>query len=101
VGSEIVSLQTNINDRLESAGVVDVLGQYKKNNLIFQSVYTGNPTPTMIAKGPSLRDEQVRTFTAIIMGSQPVDYFDEWVAKWMESGGKDILDEVNASGQVQ
>lgn len=82
-------------------GVFDVLGQYKKNNLIFQSVYTGNPTPTMIAKGPSLRDEQVRTFTAIIMGSQPVDYFDEWVVKWMESGGKDILDEVNASGQVQ
>ncbi|WP_372633151.1 extracellular solute-binding protein [Cohnella sp.] len=82
-------------------GVFDVLGQYKKNNLIFQSAYTGNPTPTMIAKGPSLRDEQVRTFTAIIMGSQPVDYFDEWVAKWMESGGKDILDEVNASGQVQ
>ena len=82
-------------------GVFDVLGQYKKNDRIFQSVYTGNPTPTMVAKGPSLRDEQVKTFTAIIMGAQPLDYFDEWAKKWLESGGQEILDEVNASGQIQ
>jgi len=82
-------------------GVFDVLGQYKKNDRIFQSVYTGNPTPTMVAKGPSLRDEQVKTFTSIIMGAQPVDYFDEWAKKWLESGGQEILDEVNASGQIQ
>ncbi|QJD83972.1 extracellular solute-binding protein [Cohnella herbarum] len=90
------------SDKLWSTGgVFEVLGQYKKNNRIFQSVYTGNPTPTMVAKGPSLRDEQVRTFTSIIMGGQSIDYFDEWVTKWMDSGGKDILEEVNASGQIQ
>ncbi|MCD9025939.1 extracellular solute-binding protein [Cohnella silvisoli] len=82
-------------------GSFDVIGQYKKENRIFQSVFTGNPTPTMVAKGPSLRDEEVRTFTSIIMGAKPLDYFDEWVTKWMDSGGKDILDEVNSSGQIQ
>lgn len=82
-------------------GVFAVLGQYKQEGRIFQSVYTGNATPTMVARGPALRDEQVQTFTAIIMGAQPVDYFDEWTQKWLISGGQTITDEVNASGQVQ
>ncbi|MBO9609563.1 MAG: extracellular solute-binding protein [Paenibacillaceae bacterium] len=85
----------------DTGSVFDVLGQYKKNKRILQSVYTGSPTPTMVAKGPTLRDGQVKAFTEIIMGTKPLESFDEWVKKWMDSGGKDILDEVNASGQIQ
>jgi putative aldouronate transport system substrate-binding protein len=55
----------------------------------------------MVAKGPSLRDEEVKMITSIIMGSKPLDYFDEWAANWLASGGQAILDEVNASGQLQ
>ncbi|WP_164545632.1 type 2 periplasmic-binding domain-containing protein [Paenibacillus albus] len=82
-------------------GVFSLLGQYSDNNLVFQSAYVGNPTTTMIAKCPSLRDEEVKMITSIIMGSKPLDYFDEWAANWLKSGGQDILDEVNASGQVR
>ncbi|SDW05002.1 extracellular solute-binding protein [Paenibacillus sp. CF384] len=82
-------------------GVFSLLGKYSDNNLVFQSAYVGNPTTTMIAKGPSLRDEEVKMMTSIIMGSKPLDYFDEWAANWLKSGGQEILDEVNASGQVR
>ncbi|GLX65785.1 extracellular solute-binding protein [Paenibacillus glycanilyticus] len=82
-------------------GVFSLLGQYVDNKQVFTSTYVGNPTPTMIAKGPSLRDEEVKMMTSIIMGSKPLDYFDEWAANWLASGGQSILDEVNASGMVQ
>ncbi|MHA6482584.1 type 2 periplasmic-binding domain-containing protein [Paenibacillus sp. strain BS8-2] len=82
-------------------GVFSLLGQYVDNNQVFTSAYVGNPTTTMITKGPSLRDEQVKMMTSIIMGSKPLDYFDEWAANWLASGGQSILDEVNASGMVQ
>ncbi|SFT05571.1 extracellular solute-binding protein [Paenibacillus sp. BC26] len=82
-------------------GVFSLLGQYSDNNQVFQSAYVGNPTTTMIAKGPSLRDEEVKMITSIIMGSKPLDYFDEWAANWLKSGGQEILDEVNASGQIR
>nr|WP_240545877.1 extracellular solute-binding protein [Paenibacillus artemisiicola] len=82
-------------------GVFNLQGQYAANQQVFTSAYLGNPTPTMIAKGPSLRDEEVKMMTSIIMGSKPLDYFDEWAANWLASGGQGILDEVNASGMVQ
>ncbi|WP_337098934.1 hypothetical protein [Paenibacillus sp. YIM B09110] len=82
-------------------GVFSLLGQYVDNKQVFTSAYLSNPTPTMISKGPSLRDEEVKMMTSIIMGSKPLDYFDEWAANWLASGGQSILDEVNASGMVQ
>ncbi len=82
-------------------GVFDTLGKYKKNDRIKTSVYTGAPTPTMLSRGPSLRDLEVKTFIEIIMGAKPLDAFDEFADQWLKQGGQDILDEVNASGQVQ
>lgn len=89
------------NKLWSEGGVFSLLGQYVENNQVFTSAYVGNPTPTMISKGPSLRDEEVKMMTSIIMGSKPLDYFDEWAANWLASGGQSILDEVNASGMVQ
>lgn len=82
-------------------GVFATLGKYKQNNRILTTAYTGAPTPTMLARGPSLRDLEVKTFTDIIMGSKPLDAFDEFVEQWYQQGGQDILDEVNETGQVQ
>ncbi|MBO9610649.1 MAG: extracellular solute-binding protein [Paenibacillaceae bacterium] len=82
-------------------GAFDILGQYKKSNRILPSAYTGSPTPTMISRGPSLRDMEAKTFTEIIMGVQKLDAFDDFAKKWQEQGGNDILAEVNASGQLQ
>lgn len=82
-------------------GVFSTLGKYKTNDRIFKSAYTGAPTPTMLSRGPSLRDLEVKTFVEIIMGAKPLDAFDEFAQQWMQQGGQDILDEVNASGQIQ
>lgn len=82
-------------------GVFDTLGKYKSNNRILTSAYTGAPTPTMLSRGPTLRDLQVKTFIEIIMGAKPIDAFDEFVEQWYAQGGQDILNEVNETGQVQ
>ncbi|MBO7745148.1 extracellular solute-binding protein [Paenibacillus sp. MWE-103] len=89
------------NKLWSEGGVFSLQGQYIDNHQVFTSAYMGNPTPTMVSKGPSLRDEEVKMMTSIIMGSKPLDYFDEWAANWLASGGQSILDEVNASGMVQ
>lgn len=85
----------------DHGGIFEVLGKYKAENRIITSVYTGAPTPTTLDRGAALRDAQVRAFTEIIMGAKELDYFDEWVEQWYAQGGQEILDEVNASGQVQ
>lgn len=36
------------------------------------------------------------TYTAIISGNKPVDYFDDFVAEWLKSGGQQLTDEANA-----
>ncbi|MBO9608840.1 MAG: extracellular solute-binding protein [Paenibacillaceae bacterium] len=83
-------------------GAYDILGQYMKKNMVITSAYYGQPTATMVSKGPSLRDLEATTFTKIIMGSLPLDAFDtEFVAKWKSQGGNDILQEVAESGSFK
>lgn len=80
-------------------GAYSILGSYIKNDRVVTSRYFGQPTATMIAKGPALRDLEATVFTKIITGALPVDAFDtEFVAKWMSQGGKEILQEVAESG---
>jgi len=89
------------NKLWSEGGVFATLGKYKKDNLIQMTAYTGAPTPTLISRGPALRDLEVRAFTEIIMGAKPIEHFDEFVKQWHEQGGNDILAEINESGQLQ
>ncbi|HZG55918.1 extracellular solute-binding protein [Paenibacillus sp.] len=82
-------------------GVFATLGKYKQGKRIIMTAYAGAPTPTMLSRGPALRDLEVKAFTDIIMGAKPIEHFDEFVKQWHEQGGNDILEEVNATGQVQ
>lgn len=82
-------------------GVFATLGRYKKSSRIVMTAYTGPPTPTLVSRGPSLRDLQIKAFTEIIMGSKELDYFDDFVKQWQEQGGNDILAEINETGQLQ
>lgn len=82
-------------------GVFYKLGIYKDEGRILKTAYTGAPTPTMLERGPALRDLQVKAFMDIIMGAKELDYFDEFVEQWLAQGGQAILDEVNATGQIQ
>ena len=43
-----------------------------------------------------LESIEIQAFTDIITGQQPVDYFDEFVTNWLNAGGQQTLDELEA-----
>lgn len=53
-------------------------------------------TDTM--QGPKwtyLQKLETETIDKIIMGEQPIEYFDQFVKDWLANGGQDILNEIN------
>ncbi|OUS78098.1 hypothetical protein B1748_04860 [Paenibacillus sp. MY03] len=69
------------------------LANEPNNNRLYNEFY--GSTPTMEKRWVNLRKLELDAFLQIIIGNQPVDYFDEFVKKWMDQGGKMITDEVN------
>jgi len=59
------------------------------------------PTDTMAERGADLYDLEMRAFLQIVIGEQPLDYFDEFVAQWYAQGGQIITDEINAQAQAR
>ena len=57
--------------------------------------YAGPSTDLMNEKMAYLDKLETETYTRIIMGTQPVDYFDSFVQEWMNNGGTEITAEVN------
>lgn len=55
--------------------------------------FTGS-TPTMDKAWQSMLDLQQETFVKIIMGAENPDYFDTFVKKWEDLGGKKVTKEV-------
>lgn len=53
-------------------------------------------TPTQLEKGAYLLKLEMTTFADIIMGSKPVDAFDDFVDEWFKNGGTEITEEVNS-----
>lgn len=45
----------------------------------------------------SLKDLEQKAFLKIIVGEQPIDYFDTLVEEWYENGGTELTETVNAS----
>jgi len=76
-------------------GSQSILEQIDKNNQLIFNEYYGAPTQTMIDKGATLGKMQNETFLKIIMGKEPIDAFDDFVAKWKQLGGDEITQEVN------
>ncbi len=56
-------------------------------------------TETMSTKWVNLRKLEDQTFLKIIMGTEPIDAFDEFVEKWNAQGGEQITQEVIAAVQ--
>jgi len=52
-------------------------------------------TPTMKRKWVNLQKLEDETFIQIIMGSKPIDAFDQFVEDWKKQGGDEITKEVN------
>jgi len=85
----------------EDGSSYGILSQYKKNNEFMTNAFLGAPTPAILKSGPALKDLQVKEFTKIIMGESPVDAFDAFVENWKNSGGNQILAEVNEWYQMR
>lgn len=45
----------------------------------------------------SLKELEQKAFLKIIVGEQPIDYFDTFVEEWYENGGTELTETVNAS----
>lgn len=63
--------------------------EYKTNK------FCSTDTPTMVEKKAYLEKMELECFTNIIMGSEPIESFDEFVEEWKANGGDQITAEVN------
>ncbi len=63
---------------------------------VIRNEWVGSPTETAKLKGASLDKLELETMIKIITGAAPVDSFDAFVSQWLEMGGQQILDEMNA-----
>ncbi|UHA74947.1 extracellular solute-binding protein [Paenibacillus sp. 481] len=61
---------------------------------VMRNAFEGWPTRSMYMNNPQL-DELKVMFNDMIMGIQPLDYFDEYVKRWNGLGGKSMTTEVN------
>lgn len=59
------------------------------------NAYSGQ-TDTMAAKWANLQKLEEETFAKIILGQAPIDEFDNFVEKWYNEGGSEILEEITA-----
>jgi putative aldouronate transport system substrate-binding protein len=82
--------------RLDSLGDFHLYENLKiiEQNLIPNEFY-GSPTPAMSQLSGQLPN-LLEAFTRIIMGVEPLDAFDKYVAEWKTNGGALITQEVNA-----
>lgn len=73
----------------------EVSSQMIDNNLLVNDKLWGAPTETLSKSGSTLDDILIEGFTKIIVGEEPVDYFDKIVADWNKAGGEKATKEVN------
>lgn len=65
------------------------------DNVNIKDVAFFGQTDSMQLKWANLEKLEVDTYIQIIMGEQPVDYFDTFVENWKAQGGDEITTEVN------
>lgn len=53
-------------------------------------------TDTMRSVWWKLKEMQKEAYLEIITGQEPLDYFDTFVEQWYDTGGREIIEEVNA-----
>lgn len=69
--------------------------EYVDKKQYVQDAMWGAPTPTLQSAGSTLNDILIEGFTKIIIGSQPIDYFDTLVEQWLTAGGNQATEEIN------
>ncbi len=67
---------------------------YQNEQYIFDAIWAIKPE-TIVNSGTTLDDILTEGFTKIIMGDEPIDYFDTLVESWMAAGGEQATIEAN------
>lgn len=84
-----------VNEKaFDLGGSVEIMmGMEKDSGFMIDGFYSA-PTQTMKSKWAALQDEEMITFTKIMLGA-PISDFDEFVENWKKLGGDQITKEVN------
>ena len=69
--------------------------EYVDKKQYVQDAMWGAQTPTLQSAGSTLNDILTEGFTKIIIGDQPIDYFDTIVQQWLTAGGEQATVEIN------
>ena len=75
--------------------IYDYWNKFEKSDSFHADAFAGAPTATMSEKWSYLSKLEKETFTKIIMGSEPITAFDDFVKNWNANGGEQITKEVN------
>ncbi|GAB2557927.1 extracellular solute-binding protein [Gracilibacillus alcaliphilus] len=81
--------------RVAPDGGWGVVERIRESGNVIYDEFAGGTTPTMVSKGSSLDKLTDETFVKIIMGTESIDAFDDYVKSWNSLGGEDITAEVN------
>ena len=69
--------------------------QYLDDGQYLKDAMWGAQTETLRSAGSTLGDILTEGFTKIIIGEQPIDYFDTVVSQWWDAGGDKATAEIN------
>jgi putative aldouronate transport system substrate-binding protein len=72
-----------------------VINKYEPDKAVVKSALGLERPEIWIQNASVLETLTVTTFTDIITGAKPVDYFDTYVADWLKNGGQQTLDELD------
>ncbi len=77
--------------------IYNPIGGAENVNVVFSETYAS--TPTMIDKWANLKKLEDETFLKIVLGTAPIDSFDQFVDDWKAQGGDEIAAEVQAAAK--
>ena len=69
---------------------------YKANGWTVTNVMENERPDIWMQNSSVLGDMVDTTFVDIIVGNQPVEYFDTFVENWLAAGGQQTIDELDA-----
>jgi putative aldouronate transport system substrate-binding protein len=81
--------------RVDPYSVRSISNHMTQNNMFMRDRYIGPPTESMQLFQGGLDSDFHVTAVNIIVGAEPIEAFDAFVADWHSNGGQAITDEVN------
>lgn len=74
---------------------MEIASHILEEERILNSKLWGGSPQELLDYGSTLDDILLEGFTKIIMGVEPVDYFDSLIEQWYEAGGSSVTDAIN------